>query len=216
MRSASLFACVLTLTLSARAQITPTAIFPSQGTQQNTPGATLTASGTLQAPGNIPSANLSILAAGSPSTTVCHQSFGSTTFPFPGSWNLTGQVTGAPGSPIAVALEVIPGSFFCGGFAGTPCMTGPLLFASTPTPLGILHLTPNMQILLDGIWNTAPGASLDANGIFALAGTGPIDTVTNGGVEQHFAVQAAVADPTAPSGVSLTACMTVAQWVFWL
>jgi len=216
MRSGSLLACLLAVALPVSAQITPTAVFPTQGTQHNTAAAALTVSGTFQAPGNIPSANLSILAAGSPSTTVCHRSFGSTTFPVVGSWNLAGQVNGAPGSAIAVAVEIMPGSFFCGGFAGAPCMTGPLLLASSPTPLGTLHLTPNMQIILDGLWGTAPAASLGAGGTFPLSGTGTINTVTNGGAEYHFAVQAAVADPTAPGGVSLTACMTAAQWVFWL
>lgn len=217
MRSASLLVFALALTVPAQPMpVTPTALFASPGSQVNTLAATLVGGGTFQAPGHLPSPNQTILGPGSLSSTMCHESFGSTTYPAPGAWSLTGQVIGVPGSPIAVGVEVMPGSFICGGFAGWPCMTGPLLFASTPTTFGTLHLTASRQVILDGIWNTAPPANLGANGTFPLAGTGVIDTTTNGGLEYHFAVQAAVANPTVPGGVALTACMTASQWVFWL
>ena len=196
---------------------TPTAVFTSPGSQANSPAAALTVSGFFQAPGRPPSPTTTYVSAGTAaSVTVCHQSYGSSTFPLPGMWSLTGTVLGAANSPIAVAVEVVPGSYFCGGFAGTPCMTGPQLFASVPTAAGELHLSPNMTIILDGMWGGAPPAALDANGSYALMGSGTIDTVTNGGSEYHFAVQAAVADPTAPAGVTLTACLTASQWVFYL
>ena len=85
-----------------------------------------------------------------------------------------------------------------------------------PTAAGELHLSPNMTIILDGMWGGAPPAALDPNGSYSLAGAGTINTITNGGTEYHFAVQAAVADPTAPAGVMLTACLTASQWVFYL
>lgn len=196
---------------------TPTAVFPSAGSQGNSANAALTVGGLFQAPGHPPSATGTYLTSASTSSiTVCHQSYGSTTFPAPGMWSLGGAVLGLPNSPIAVAVEVVPGGFICGGFAGWPCMTGPQLFASTPTVAGTVHLSSNLSFILDGIWGGAPPAFLGSNGTYSLSGTGVIDTLTNGGNEYHFAVQAAVADPTAPAGVTLTACLTASQWVFWL
>ena len=120
-----------------------------------------------------------------------------------------------------LAVDEIPRDFFsstfCGGFAGWPCMTGPLLFSSVALPgVGTYHLTPTPIILLDGIFGTAPPAFLDGSGTLPLSATITVDTVTNGGVEQNFAIQAAIVDPSAPSGFSLTACLTVSQWVFYL
>lgn len=210
-----LFAIGLPL-LAASQPVTQTAVFPSSPSQANTPGAALHLSGVFRSPGEAPAPVPAILGPGSPSTTVCYTSFGSTTFPAPGQWSLAGSVHGAAGAPFAIAAGIQPGSSFCGGFAGWPCMTGPLLLGSQATPMGILHLGPAPIMLLDGIWGLAPPAFLDPAGTVSLAAAGVIDTVTNGGVEMSFSIQAAVTDPASPSGISLTAAATVSQWIFWL
>jgi hypothetical protein len=118
--------------------------------------------------------------------------------------------------PLALVVGIQPGSMTCGGFAGWPCMTGPLLLGTSSTPWGLHHLGNNPIFILDGIFGTAPPAGTGPGGVLPVAGTGIIDTITNGGVEMSFAIQALVADPLSPSGASLSACLTVSQWVFWL
>ena len=73
-------------------------------------------------------------------------------------------------------------------------------------------------MVFDGNFNL-PGsfpAFLDAAGSFPINAVIPIDTTTNGGVEQSFALQALIADPAAPAGFTFSGCLTVEQWVFYL
>ncbi|MAG55744.1 MAG: hypothetical protein CMJ83_05590 [Planctomycetes bacterium] len=212
-----LTACFLFITVAAMAQVTtPTALFGSPGTQTNAASAELNLNGSFRSPGEVAGPFVTITAPGSISSTVCYQSFGSTTFPTPGQWTLGGQVNGAPNQPFALAIGVQLGATFCGGFAGWPCMTGPLLLGSAATPAGQFHLGGNWVMILDGIAGTAPPGVLNGVGTFPLAGSGTIDTVTNGGVEVNFAVQALVADPTTAVGLRFTAAATISQWVFYL
>jgi hypothetical protein len=211
----SLAAGVLLLA-PAPAQVTQTAVFPSPGSQANSATAALWMTAIVQAPGELASPLVNVMGAGSLSSTLAYTAFGSTTFPQPGTMALAGALRGTPGAPLVLGLSVRIGGTFCGGFAGWPCMTGPLLFASIPTPFGTYHLDPAPLILLDGIGGTAPPAALDAMGQFPLAATLPVDTQTNGGMEGHFAVQAAILDPGSPGGLSLTAAFTVEEWIFYL
>lgn len=196
--------------------ITPTATFASPGSQQNTPGASLELSGTAQAPGSAASALTPITQPFSFSSTLAYECFGSTTFPSPGTLGLSGAIRGLPNRPFLLAFAVTPGSTMCGGFAGWPCLTGPMLFSNLTTPYGQYHLGPNLQVILDGIGGTAPPGVLDASGNFPLSATLPVDTVTNGGFEYSIAIQGLVLEPNSSAGFRLTAATTVAQWVFYL
>jgi hypothetical protein len=217
-RSPSVPICLAVLLASTAAQVpvTQTAVFPSPGSQLNSPGASLHVTAVVQSPGEAPSPLVTVLSPGSLSSTLAYVSFGSTTFPAPGSMTLSGSLNGTSGAPFTLGLSIVPGSTFCGGFAGWPCMTGPLLFNTIPTPFGLYHLTTSPIIVLDGIGGSAPPGFLDGNGTFPLSATGVVNTVTNGGFEFNLAVQAAVLDPSALSGLTLSACLTVNQWVFYL
>lgn len=213
MRTLVVLLLTATLAFSQAAQ-TPTAILPSNPSQTNSNAAGLVMSAVVQSPGEIPSPTVTPLGPSSPSTTLAYQSFGSTTFPSPGVMNLNGAVLGGAQSPFVLALSVSLTSQFCGGFAGWPCMTGPTLFSSIPTSFGTYHLDANPIILFDGLSNAA--VNLGPTGSFPLAGNVTVDTVTNGGVEQSFALQGVVFDPAAPAAFRLTACLNVDQWVFYL
>jgi hypothetical protein len=54
---------------------------------------------------------------------------------------------------------------------------------------------------------------LNAAAQFPLNGSFAIDPFTFGGPEPRLAVQALVLDPTAASGFTLSACLTIDQWV---
>lgn len=207
---------VIVLATSVGAQVTQTATFGSPVSQTNSAGAAFVVAATVQSPGELASPVINVLGATSPSSTLAYTSFGSTTFPAPGSMSVTGQLRGTAGAPLILALSLRPGGRMCGGFAGWPCMTGPLLFGSSPTPYGLYHLDPGPILLLDGIGGSAPPAQLGPNGTFPIAASLVVDTLTNGGSEWRFAAQAAILDPTSPSGASFTAAFTVEQWVFYL
>ena len=216
MRSTFLLLLFSGLIFAQPAPVTQTALFPSPGSQTNPATGGLLATGTIRAPLEVASPLLTFLQPGSPSTTGCYVVQGSIPYGAPGTIVLNGTLQGVPNSPFVLVISVGPGALFCGGFAGWPCMTGPYLMANQPTPYGLLHLGGIITPLFDGFAGTAPPGFLDGSGSFSVSGTLPVETTTGGGVERHYAVQAAIVDPTHPQGVRLTAAVTLAEWVFYL
>jgi hypothetical protein len=206
------------LVLPIAAQVTPSAVLPSPGSQANGPTVSLQLTGVVQVQGSLPSPTLALLGPASLSTTLAYTSQGSVPLPGPGYVQLAGAVYGLPTAPLLVAVSVQPGSQFCGGFANWPCMTGPRLFSSMPSPSGMYHLDLTPVVLLDGFGLGMGGlpAFLDLAGTLPLSATIPSGVSIGGGVEQSFAVQGLSLDPGSPTGFSFTACLTVDQWLFYL
>jgi len=218
MRQVFRFLSVLALLAApAAAQLTPvtqTLIFQQPLAQANSPGAQLLLTGDVQSPGHAAAGSQPLLLPGGPTTTFAYRSEGATPSPGPGFLALNGFVNGTPGQPFALAFSVAP-PFQCGGFAGAPCLTQPMLLNALATPAGQLHLELLPFFVLDGIGLGLGGvpAGLDGQGNFPLQATIAVDVAANGGVAQSLAIQALVSDPSSPSGFTFTAALNVAQWV---
>ena len=213
-RLISVIAGVILSTGAPAQSPTPTAILTSPGSQANTAGACLVMSSSVQAPGALLQGFPGALGLWDPSTTFAYQCDGTQTGVSPGGVAYVGYLEGGGNQPFALAVSEIPAALTCGGPAGQPCMTQPSLFNSIPTPYGLFHLGLNFSIIMDGIDPTHPvQVSLNFIGRYTLIGNFPVDTAANGGTERRLAVQTLVADPGAANGFTLSACLTVDQWV---
>lgn len=218
MNTNTLLACVVVLlsrtVLTAQAP-TPTELFPAVGLNQlNTTPSCLIMSASVQGPGQTSNAFPGFLSLFSPSSTWAYTCDGSQTGVSAGSISYVGTFEGTPFMPFAIGITAIPGSLACGGPSGTPCMTGGTLFNTSFTPHGILHLDLNaLTLIIDGINNPGPVGTLNLFGQYPLVGAIDVDTAANGGAEQRIAIQGLCANPGAPSGFTLSACLNVDQWV---
>lgn len=215
MRRSLCLLTIVTLPAGLPAQApTPTAVLTSPGSQANTAPACLVMSGSAMAPGGLAQGFPGSIGLWDPSTTFAFQCDGSQTGVAPGGVGYIGYVGGGNNQPFALGVAQIPSAFTCGGPAGTPCMTQASLFSSIPTPYGLFHLGLNFSIVMDGTNASHPvQSSLNPIGRYTLVGSFPVNTVANGGTEGRLAVQALVADPAAATGLTLSACLNVDQWV---
>ena len=215
MRQPASLLFVLTLTIGAAAQSpTPTAILPSPGSQMNTGPSCLVMSGSVQAPGSTSQGFPGSLSLFDPSTTFAYQCDGTQTGTSPGALAYVGFAEGGTNQPFALAVAELPAALPCGGTTGQACMSQPSLFSSIPTPYGLFHLGLNFSIIMDGIDPNHPvQASLNFVGRYTLIGSVLVDTAANGGAGKRLAVPLLVANPSAPNGFTLSACLNVDQWV---
>ena len=212
---------VLVVVLPAvAAQVVPTPVAVFSGspgtTQANTfPSCLIVLNAGAQAPGMTFAPFPGSLGLFSPSKTFSYTCVGNQVGVAPGILSYPQTVLeGIPYQPLALGLSVLPAGLSCGGSTGTSCLAGGSPFNNQLTPYGRYHLTPTPEILFDGISASHPHpAALDMNGQFSLNGTMAIDTVSNGGSERRLAIQAIVVDPSAPGGLTLSACLNLDQWI---
>jgi len=211
---ALLIPCALLPALQAQ-QPTQVGVFFAPGSQLNTPQSCLIMSARATAPGALPSPVVPILGLFSPSGTFAAVCDGGVTGMPPGSLDLFATVEGGANQPFLLAVSVVTGSLSCGGPSNLPCLTGPSLFNSIATPMGLYHLDLQPFIVLDGLGlgTGAPPAVLGTMGTFPLPASLALDTAANSGAEKRLAIQVATADPTHPAGVRLSSCFNCDQGV---
>ncbi len=116
---------------------------------------------------------------------------------------VTGNVRGTVSLPFTLAAAVVPGTF--------PCCTlqGWLPSSIQAQGIGLYHLGAAPLSVLDGLglFGAPSGLAVtNPNGLFPVNANVPINS------PDHVAVQAIVTDVTSPTGLTLTAAISVAKY----